>query len=223
MGIAALPCMAAEESPTPPIGNGTNTTVPQDDGSCHRFFDAMYVRLLAIVNDRKSSAASKRDATAKVYQDSLDAAWIAQFAAGDLWEQARDAERKAYLGAFKAYLRDADRGPGSIDEKTMASVTDLPLIEFHSAGPGIYKGEIEVMAADEPLGEMAYYLAEVAKDDCRLRDIAFNSNSILYAQKAFIRELGATGGLSAATEQLTRLPSARAASSPATPSAADKR
>jgi hypothetical protein len=210
------PCLAADETGLLTIGNGTGTDVPKDDGSCRRVFDAMYVRLQSIVQDRKSSGASKRDTMAKVYADFVDSAWIAQIAAGALWEHASNAERTAYLGAFRAFLRDADVGPGKIDEKTMGSVTDLPLLGFGGEGPGNYKGELEVMAAEKPMGEMAYSLVDVAPGDCRLRDIAFGTRSMLSAEKALIGQLGATGGLSAVTQQLTQL---LAASAPRLPAA----
>jgi hypothetical protein len=210
--LVALPGVAAEESPITSMAAAENGMVAKDDGSCHQFFDAMYVRLLAIVKDRNSSGALKRQATSNVYRDVLDEDWIAQFVAADLWVQAIDDQRTAYVIAYRAFLGDLHVGPGVIDDETMAAVTDLPLTGFRGVRTGVYEANIEIMARDNSLGEMAYYFVEPSPGTCRLRDIAFNQRSMLASQRAFINKLGAIGGLATVTEKLMTLISTPAAS-----------
>src|SRR5579884_687105 len=76
------------------------------DDTCHRFFDNIRSRAEAVMHDHKHSFDERYATLQSLFNEAVDAQWIARFVAGPYWHAASDKERTEFVAAYRQYLAD---------------------------------------------------------------------------------------------------------------------
>ena len=155
-------------------------------------------RVLAILNDTGTDQGQKMDALEVLFVKVVDVEWVGKFVLGTHWRAATDAQKAAYMEAYRTFLikhytsRFADYG---------GETFDLPISREERKGEYFVRMEIK-----RPMGQapviVDYRLRENADNTYRVFDIIVEGVSLIATQRSEFGSVVSRKGLDDLTAKL---------------------
>ena len=168
--------------------------------ACHSFIDKEHAHIIAVLHDTQAGYAQKKAELTRIFNESVDADWLARFVAGAYWQKASDAQRGEYVKVYRDFI--THNYIGTLDEDDIKSFTDLVLVEFKPLGGPNYEARARIEQKDDEPIILDLKLTEVPAGVCHVRDFSVEGVSLLAIQHDEMEMLGQSGGLPAITKTL---------------------
>ena len=174
---------------------------------CRHFFDSVHANMDAILRDNQTSFVQKRSALTALFEQAMDADWIARFVAQGYWDKASEQQRQDFVKAYKPYL--SDHYIGALDEDDLNEMLSLAVVDFKPTGNSRYLARTQItLKKDDPV-VFDLRLEEQPAGVCHVRDFTIEGVSQISTQRDEIQAQAGQGGLKVVTQKLREVMQAK--------------
>ncbi len=175
---------------------------------CQQVLTAYQQQLKGAVATPTASDEQKRQALSQVLSKVINVDLIAQFAAGQYWDNANAKDRAAYIAAYRAVFDDIYLNPNTLPADVILGIKDVRMVDdlTPTKVSTVFVGHLQDIYSDDKRKPFTWtvYLVSDTANGCAVRDWEFEGNTTTMLTKARdkVQSMSASGGLPEATRQL---------------------